>query len=112
MKPIAPMLATLTDAPFHRDGWVYEEKYDGIRALAMRERGAVRLLSRNLIDRSSGFPQVVEALEKLPGGDFVLDGELVTLDAQGVSRFQLWQQGGNVRFAVFDCLERDGAWLL
>jgi bifunctional non-homologous end joining protein LigD len=106
------MLATLEDAPFHRDGWVYEEKYDGIRALAYRRRGEVRLLSRNLIDRTNGFPHVVHALQKLAGGDFILDGELVTLDEEGVSRFQLWQQGGSVRFAVFDCLERDGVSLL
>jgi bifunctional non-homologous end joining protein LigD len=112
LKLIYPMLATLADAPFHRDGWVYEEKYDGIRAVAYRDRGGVKLLSRNLIDRTSGFPHVAAALEKLPGKDFVLDGELVTLDEQGVSRFQLWQQGGSVRFAVFDCLKSDGESLL
>jgi bifunctional non-homologous end joining protein LigD len=112
MKPIAPMLATLVSEPFDRAGWVYEEKYDGIRALAYRERGVVRLVSRNLIDRTDGFPQVVAALEKLPDGDFMLDGELVALDETGVSRFQLWQQGASVRFAVFDCLQRDGKPLL
>src|SRR5262249_9712507 len=103
---------TLTPEPLDRPGWVYEEKYDGIRAVAYREKGAVRLVSRNLIDRTDGFPHVVKALEKLPDGDFVLDGELVALDAQGVSRFQLGQQGATVRFALFDCLMRDGAWLL
>jgi bifunctional non-homologous end joining protein LigD len=112
MNPIAPMLATLVDAPFHRDDWVYEEKYDGIRALAYRRNGEVQLLSRNLIERTKGFPHVVHALQQLVGGDFILDGELVTLDAQGVSRFQLWQQGGSVRFAVFDCLMRDGVSLV
>src|SRR3954447_11593757 len=101
MKPIAPMLATLVAEPFDRPGWVYEEKYDGIRALAHREGGEVRLVSRKLIERTAGFPQVVAALEALPGGDFVLDGELVTLDEEGVSRFQLWQQGASARFAVF-----------
>jgi bifunctional non-homologous end joining protein LigD len=106
------MLATLVDAPFHRDGWVYEEKYDGIRALAYRRKGEVQLLSRNLIDRTNGFPHVVHALEKLAGGDFILDGELVTLDEDGVSRFQLWQQGGSVRFAVFDCLKHEGVSLV
>jgi bifunctional non-homologous end joining protein LigD len=112
MKPIAPMLATLVSEPFHRPGWVYEEKYDGIRALAYRHAGAVRLVSRNLIDRTDGFPHVAAALEKLPDGDFVLDGELVALDEEGVSRFQLWQQGQSVRFAVFDCLQKDGKLLL
>jgi bifunctional non-homologous end joining protein LigD len=51
----------------------------------------------------------------LPGGDLVLDGELVTFDAKGVSRFQLLQRrgsGGRTAYVTFDLLERDGASLL
>jgi len=108
MKVIAPMLATLADAPFHRPGWVYEEKYDGIRGLAVRVGGQAQLWSRNMIDRSSNFPAIIEALKKLPGGDFLLDGEVVVFDEGGVSRFQLWQHGDVPVFVVFDCLVRDG----
>lgn len=112
MKGIAPMLATLADAPFHLPGWVYEEKYDGIRGLAVRMNGKVQLWSRNMIDRTQSFPAVVNALEKLKGGDFLLDGEVMVLDEQGVSRFQLWQQGAAAVFAVFDVLVRDGESLM
>jgi bifunctional non-homologous end joining protein LigD len=107
MKPLSPMLATLADEPFDKPGWVYEEKYDGIRGLAVRVGGTVQLWSRNLIDRSANFPQIIGALRSLPDGDFLLDGEVVVFDPAGVSRFQLWQQGAPV-FVVFDCLVRDG----
>jgi bifunctional non-homologous end joining protein LigD len=117
IKLIHPMLATLVPEPFRREGWVYEEKYDGIRALAYRRRGRVCLYSRNLKDITSGFPEIARALERLPGGDLVVDGELVALDRRGVSRFQLLQRravGEAIRpaFAIFDCLERDGVALL
>lgn len=107
-RPLAPMLATLADEPFHLPGWVYEEKYDGIRGLAVRVKGKVQLWSRNMIDRTSSFPAVVAELVKLPGGDFLLDGEVVVFDAGGVSRFQLWQHGDATSFVVFDCLVSGG----
>ena len=88
---ISPMLATLVPEPFRRAGWVFEEKYDGIRTLAYRHGKDVRLISRNAQDLTAGFPEIVSALERLPGKDFILDGEIVALDAKGVSRFQLLQ---------------------
>ena len=117
IKLIRPMLATLVPEPFQREGWVFEEKYDGIRALAYRRRGQVRLYSRNLKDITPGFSEIARALERLPGDDFVVDGEIVALDRRGVSRFQLLQRravGEATRpaFAIFDCLERDGVALL
>ncbi len=117
MQLIAPMLATLFPEPFDRPGWVYEEKYDGIRAMAYRSKGRVRLVSRNLKDLTGEFPEVARAVERLPGGDLVLDGEIVAFDARGVSRFQLLQRraGGEpvrLAFAVFDCLRRGSEGLL
>jgi len=117
MKLIEPMLATLVPEPFDRAGWVYEEKYDGIRALAYREAKRLRLVSRNLNDITSQFPELAAAIEVLPGGDIVLDGELVAFDSHDVSRFQLLQRrelGEAIRpaFAIFDCLEHQGAELL
>jgi ATP-dependent DNA ligase len=41
------MLATLTDQPFSDPAWVFERKLDGVRCLAFRDRGDVRLMSRN-----------------------------------------------------------------
>src|SRR5437899_2887971 len=103
------MLASLSKDMVTGAEWVYEEKYDGIRAVAYRDGERVRLLSRAGQDLTAGFPGVVEALRKLPDPDFVLDGELVVFDESGVSRFQLLQRRGvdprtRTVYAVFDCL--------
>jgi bifunctional non-homologous end joining protein LigD len=104
-----PMLATLVPEPFHRPGWVYEEKYDGYRILAYKEGRRVVLLSRNGKDRTESFSDVSRAIETLPDRTLLLDGEAVAFDRRLVSRFQLLQQGETpIVFAVFDCLYRSG----
>jgi bifunctional non-homologous end joining protein LigD len=115
VKLIRPMLASLSTEIPSGPEWVFEEKYDGIRALAYRTKKTVRLWSRNGLDLTGGFPDIAAAVVALPGGDLVLDGELVVFDPKGVSRFQLLQRrgaGGRTEYAVFDLLERDGVSLL
>jgi bifunctional non-homologous end joining protein LigD len=104
-----PMLATLVGEPFHRAGWVFEEKYDGYRILAYKEGPKVTLFSRNAKDRTATFGAVAQALSTLPDETLLLDGEVVAFDPKRVSRFQLLQRGGAPQvFAVFDCLYRAG----
>jgi bifunctional non-homologous end joining protein LigD len=106
---VHPMLASLVAIPFHRPGWVYEEKYDGIRILAYKEGARVTLLTRNDLDRTADFQGIGGAIGRLPEQTLLLDGEVVAFDASGVSRFQLLQRGDlSLRFAVFDCLFRGG----
>lgn len=103
------MLATLVKEPFHRTGWVYEEKYDGFRILAYKEGEKITLLSRNAKDRTEHFDTVARALADLPHGTLLLDGEVVAFDRAGVSRFQLLQNlAEKPHYAVFDCLYLDG----
>jgi len=105
----APMLAKLVDQPFNTPGWVYEEKYDGIRILAYKEGSAVKLITRNGIDRTHSFPGIAETIAKLQPATALLDGEVVAFDAGRISRFQLLQMGkGTPEFAVFDCLFLSG----
>lgn len=99
------MLATLSPKPFNRPGWVYEEKYDGVRLIAYKEGAGVRLLTRNDLDRTEDFPDVAARIGRLRPGALLLDGEIAVFDASGVSRFQLLQQrAGKPVYAVFDCL--------
>jgi bifunctional non-homologous end joining protein LigD len=104
------MLATLVREPFHKSGWVYEEKYDGYRILAYKEGSRVRLYSRNAIDRTDRFAEIAAAVSTLKPTTLLLDGEVSVFDREGVSRFQLLQNLGTGKsvFAVFDCLYRDG----
>jgi len=103
------MLATLVDAPFNKTNWVYEEKYDGVRMLAYKERSKVSLISRNAIDRTERYPKIAEEIAKLKADTLALDGEIVIFDEDKVSRFQFLQKSeGQPTFAVFDCIYRDG----
>ncbi len=106
---VQPMLATLVKAPIQQPGWVYEEKYDGFRILAYKEGRNVTLLSRNAKDRTAHFQSIANAVGALRPETLLLDGEVVSFDRRGVSRFQLLQNlAENLHFAVFDCLLSDG----
>jgi len=106
---VAPMLATLVRKPFHKPRWIYEEKYDGYRILAYKEGDRVTLLSRNGNDRTATYASVARAVQKLRARTLLLDGEVVAFDKQGISRFQLLQEGSvPTAYAVFDCLYREG----
>jgi bifunctional non-homologous end joining protein LigD len=103
------MLATLVREPFHRPGWVFEEKYDGYRIVAYKEGDRVTLLSRNAKDRTATFSVVAKAVASLKARTLALDGEVVLFDRGNVSRFQLLQNlSSPPKYAVFDCLYHDG----
>ena len=113
MTAPVPMLATRVDAPFTRPGWVFEPKYDGWRVLAARRGGRVSLLTRGGLDLAGERPEIARAVAALPGGDLAVDGEMVVLDARGVSSFRLLQARNEAGaksplLVLFDCLEADG----
>jgi bifunctional non-homologous end joining protein LigD len=129
-RAIQPMLATLVDAPFNDDQWLFEIKWDGYRAVAFLDDGECRLVSRNQNDFTAGFPEVAAAIpEAFRGKRAVLDGEIVALDSEGRPSFSLMQQRtgmdtgrpgkiGIVRrdvaivYYVFDLLWLDGVSLM
>lgn len=84
------MLATLTDEPFSDPDWVFERKLDGVRCLAFRDGGAVRLLSRNRKPLTDRYPELVLALERQRTARFIVDGEIVAFK-DGVSSFERLQ---------------------
>jgi len=108
---LQPMLATLADAPFDDPEWVFETKWDGFRMIASIECGQVTLYSRNGVIVSGRYPPVATALGKLRRAA-ALDGELVALDARGVSRFQLLQNAlrsdAKLLYCLFDVMFLDG----
>jgi bifunctional non-homologous end joining protein LigD len=105
------MLATLTDDPFDDPGWVFEDKYDGFRMVAKIEGGKVTLYSRNGKIISHSYIEVAKALEDVKG-DAVIDGELVALDKDGISHFQLMQNAlrheAKLLFCAFDLMFHGG----
>jgi len=102
------MLATLVDKPFDSKDWVYETKWDGFRMIAEVNRDSVRLFSRNGVEITARYPAIAQALRAITE-PCVIDGELVALDAQGRSRFQLLQNAlrderTRLQYCVFDIL--------
>jgi bifunctional non-homologous end joining protein LigD len=130
MIRVDPMLAESTDALPGGPGWLFEPKYDGMRALAYVEDAGVTLLSRKGHSQTRQFPEIVETLRTLHaavGRDFVLDGEIVAAVSVGFAGFQMLQsrigalQPFKIRmlalrnpaaFVSFDVLEVGGQALL
>ncbi|MBF4572678.1 ATP-dependent DNA ligase [Herbiconiux sp. VKM Ac-1786] len=129
-KTIKPMLATLaTPADLEdEEGYAFEMKWDGIRAIARIDRGAVTLHTRNGNDVTPAYPELTDALAALyPDRSLVLDGEIVALDKAGRPSFGRLQQRMGlskprdvaaaraqvpVDLMVFDLLELDGTSLV
>src|SRR5690242_9587380 len=99
LDALQPMLAETAGAPFSAAGWIFELKHDGFRLLAERRDGAVRLKYRSGAAATTAFPEIERALSALPGGDFVIDGEVVVFGAGGRPSFQALQKRFQLRRA-------------
>ena len=115
---VEPMKAKLVKEPPVTGDWLYELKFDGIRLIAVKADKKVSLLSRNQNELDARFPEIAEAMKNLPTRECVIDGEVVALDEQGRSSFQLLQaremegRESRVYFYAFDLLELDGKSLI
>ena len=111
---IAVMKPKLVETPPPTGDWIYELKFDGIRAQAIKDGAKVKLISRNENDLTKKFEEVAAAVAALPCAECVIDGEVVALDGEGRSSFQLLQSremdGGALPlyYYVFDLLQLEG----
>ncbi len=112
---IQPMLATLASSAPAGERWLHEIKFDGYRLQARIEAGRVKLLTRSGLDWTRKFGKdVVAALQQVPVGTAIIDGELVVETDSGASDFSALQadlsEGRSDRFVfyVFDLLYLDG----
>lgn len=115
---IEPMKARLQETPPTHGNWLYELKFDGIRAIAIKDGKKVSLISRNGNKLDKRFPEIAGAVQSLDVRDCVMDGEVVALDEEGRSSFQLLQalemegRKAPLAFYVFDLLELSGKSLI
>ena len=115
---VEPMKARLVDDPPTHGDWLYELKFDGIRAIAIKDDKKVSLISRNGNKLDKRFPEIAGAVKGLRVRECVIDGEAVALDEEGRSSFQLLQalemerRKAPLRFYVFDLLQLNGKSLL
>jgi len=112
MRFVAPMAALLVEALPAGDEWLYEAKFDGYRALVMKDGARVRILSRKGNDLTADYPSVCEAAAALKVRSALFDGEIVAFDASGRPSFQQLQhrtaQGTAIRYFAFDLLHLNG----
>lgn len=106
------MLAVLAHQAFDHKDWLFENKYDGYRIIAVCQEINVQLYSRNHVSFNKHFKDIVNELQKIKHR-CVLDGEVVVKDAYGRSNFQLLQNflqtgKGQLCYYVFDLLNLDG----
>jgi bifunctional non-homologous end joining protein LigD len=108
------MKPRLVEYPRESGDWLYELKFDGIRALACKEGTKISLISRNQNELRGRFSEVADAMKDFPAEECVIDGEVVALDDEGRSSFQLLQgiemdgRQSPIRFYVFDVLQLNG----
>ncbi len=111
---IEPMKALLVEKLPAGPEWVYEIKFDGIRALAIKNGDRFALVSRN--KKELRYPDLAAALEnQIPAGKFMLDGEIVAIDSDGRPSFQLLQNARKpigpkspLFYYAFDLLNLEG----
>ena len=108
------MHPTEISRPIHHAGWVYEEKVDGWRMVALKADGTVRFVSRSGLDHTKRFPELVKALATFKPATFTLDGEVAVYDQTLISRFE-WLRARPTDspptlpvYMVFDVLELGG----
>ena len=124
---IEPMLSDIAEKPPVGDAYVYEVKWDGIRALISLEDGQIKIKTRNQNDVTKQFPELLAADKAFLATCGLFDAEIVCLDNEGKPQFKkvihrLMSNGDNniqklaksspVYCYIFDCLYLDGRSLI
>jgi bifunctional non-homologous end joining protein LigD len=122
-----PMMAEGGHKPFDDPGWRFEPKLDGVRTLVYIQGEEVRLVSRKGRDQSAQYPELLNIWQWVTGNTAVLDGEIIAIDGQGRTSFELLQSRINLQakgdidrmrkqvpvdLALFDLLYLDGEELI
>ena len=120
------MLATMSDKPFDSPDFVFEAKWDGVRALAFCEEGRTRIFARSGRDVTHQYPEFASVHEHMNAKEAVFDGEIVAMDERGRPSFERLQsrinlqRAGDIRRGVaqiplnlvlFDLVFVDGEWI-
>src|SRR5918992_2303626 len=124
---VKPMLAGHADTPFDNKDWVFEVKWDGVRAILLQNKakGITEIQSRNGKSITHRCPEITEAIDSIVKNNesIVLDGEIVVLNKEGIPDFQMHQKRIHVEsqreieflsneipatYFVFDILYIDG----
>jgi len=101
LPTLAPTLAEQARIPKFPDTWIVEVKYDGIRAMAYKENGEVRILNRAGTNVAAKFPAITNMVKALPGDGHIFDGEIAVFDEKGATHLNLVEQKAKANEAVY-----------
>jgi bifunctional non-homologous end joining protein LigD len=90
-RSVSPMLATLATRPPSGDSWLYEVKWDGVRALCFIEDNELRIFSRSGKRCEQQYPELSVLPRHVKASQAILDGEIAVLDDKGRSSFNMIQ---------------------
>lgn len=122
---IMPMLASPVEKPFNNKGWVFEIKWDGVRAILFKHKKDIKIQSRNGNDITQKYPEIVNEIKNSLKDckSAIVDGEIVVLNDNGIPDFHAHQHRMNVQnsreimalsvetpatYYLFDILYKDG----
>jgi bifunctional non-homologous end joining protein LigD len=108
---IEPCLPSPAKAPPSGPDWIHEIKHDGFRIMARRDGTGVRLVSRNGHDFTARFPLAAAPVLALPAHSFLIDGEAIVTDDDGLAVFDLIRRqrhGAAAVLCTFDLIELEG----
>jgi bifunctional non-homologous end joining protein LigD len=111
---VKPQLATPSATPPSDEKWLHEIKFDGYRTLAHFSGGAVKLITRAGLDWTHRYSALSRAFAKLPCTEAVIDGEVVVIGEDGITRFAALQdalatgESRHLTFYAFDLIHLDG----
>jgi len=112
LRAVRPMLASSAATLPEGGDWSYEVKWDGYRAIAVKDGASVHLSSRNVKDLTREYPMVAAGVHSLTHAAAMLDGEIVAVDDRGRPTFQALHhrttQGIHIVYYAFDILHLDG----
>jgi bifunctional non-homologous end joining protein LigD len=108
---VEPCLPSPANAPPSGPGWIHEIKHDGFRIIARRDGAGVRLFTRKGHDLAARFPLAAAAIAALPAHSFLIDGEAIVTDDDGLAVFdpvRRQRNGGAAVLCAFDLIELEG----
>jgi len=103
---LEPMLATIGDRPFSDPNWLFEIKWDGVRALAWIDDGALTLRARSGAEITGRYPELASLPNAISARQAILDGEIAAIDAHSRSDFGLLQERMHVRAPAENLISR------
>ncbi|RUT85520.1 MULTISPECIES: RNA ligase family protein [unclassified Mesorhizobium] len=97
LKFIPPMEPELVDTPPEGEEWIHEIKFDGYRTQLIKDEDGIRLLTRRGYDWTARYQVLADQAASIEADDFIIEGEVIIVDADGRSDFHALQSAVSSR---------------